>query len=86
MKLNLKAFALACAIFWGFGLFIGTWWMIFMEGPSTEPTLISRLYLGYRITPLGSIIGLAWGFVDGLISGAIFAWLYNRLSGWISGS
>jgi membrane associated rhomboid family serine protease len=29
---------------------------------------------------VGSLIGLAWGLLDGLIGGAIFAWLYNRLA------
>ncbi len=24
--------------------------------------------------------GLSWAFVDGIIGGAIFAWLYNALS------
>jgi len=32
------------------------------------------------MSPLGSLIGLVWGFVDGLIGGAIFAWLYNLLA------
>ena len=35
---------------------------------------------GYNISASGSIIGLAWGFVDGLIGGAIFAWLYNFIA------
>lgn len=50
------------------------------DGVTGEPTLIGRLYRGYNISPTGSIIGLAWAFFDGLIIGAIFAWLYNVLS------
>jgi hypothetical protein len=38
------------------------------------------VYRGYSITPLGSVVGLIWGFVDGLIGGAIFAWLYNIIA------
>ena len=49
-------------------------------GATGEPTLIGRVYIGYAISPLGSVIGLAYGFVDGWIGGAIFAWLYNRLA------
>ena len=26
MKLNIKAFAFSCGIFWGLGLFLLTWW------------------------------------------------------------
>jgi len=80
MKLNVKAFALAFAFWWGFGLFFLTWWVIAFDGPTAEMTLIGRLYRGYTITPAGSLIGLVWAFFDGLIGGAIFAWLYNFIS------
>ena len=81
MKLNVKAFALACGIIWAVGLFLLTWWIIMFDGATGEPTLIGRLYRGYTISPLGSVIGLVWAFFDGLIGGAIFAWLYNLLAG-----
>jgi hypothetical protein len=81
MKLNVKAFALTCGIIWGAGLFLLTWWIIAFEGVTGEATLIGRLYKGYSISPLGSIIGLVWAFVDGLIGGAVFAWLYNLFAG-----
>ncbi len=77
MKLNLRAFALAFGIWWGVGIFLLTWWIIATGGATDEPTFIGRIYLGYEITPVGSVIGLVWGFVDALIAGAIFAWLYN---------
>ena len=80
MKLNIKSFALTCGLVWGFGLFLLTWWIMAFDGITGEPTLIGRLYRGYSISPAGSFIGLAWGFVDGLIGGAVFAWLYNLLS------
>ncbi len=80
MKLNVKAFALACGVVWGLGLFFLTWWIIAFDGATGEITLIGRLYRGYSISPFGSIVGLIWAFVDGLIGGAIFAWLYNLIS------
>ena len=80
MKLNIKAFALTCGIIWGLGLFLLTWWIIAFDG-SGGSTIIARLYRGYTITPIGSVIGLIWAFFDGLIGGAIFAWLYNKISG-----
>jgi len=83
MKLSVKAFSLTCAIIWGLSLFILTWWFIIF-GPESiqgDETVISMVYLGYTVTPLGSIIGLVWAFVDGLVIGAIFAWLYNKLVG-----
>lgn len=81
MKLNIKAFALACGLIWGLGLFCLTWWVIAFDGSSSDPTLIGKLYRGYTISPTGSVIGLIWGFFDALVGGAIFAWLYNKLTG-----
>ena len=80
MQLNVKAFALACGLIWGLGLLVLTWWIILLDGASSDPTFISRLYRGYTITPIGSLIGLVWALVDGAIGGAVFAWLYNRFA------
>jgi len=77
MKLNVWAFGLAFAIWWGVGVFLLTWWVIAVGGATGEPTFLGRIYIGFAISPLGSFIGLAWGAVDGFVSGAIFAWLYN---------
>lgn len=81
MKLNVKAFGLTCGIVWGVGLFLLTWWIMAFDGATGEITFIGRLYRGYRISPVGSIVGLLWGFADGGVGGLIFAWLYNRLAG-----
>lgn len=80
MKLNVKAFALACALVWGFGLFALTWWIIAFDGATGERTLIGQLYRGYSISPAGSIVGFVWGFFDAGIGGAVFAWLYNHIA------
>ena len=77
MVLNIKAFALACGLAWGIGLFIFTWWIIIFEGSTHEKTLIGRIYRGYNISPLGSVVGFVWAFIDGMIGGAVLAVLYN---------
>ncbi len=80
MKLNVKAFAMTAALVWGIGLFALTWWIILFDGSTGEISLIGRLYRGYTISPIGSVIGFAYGFLDALVGGAVFAWLYNRLA------
>ena len=80
MKLNVTALALSFGLVWGLGLFILTWWIIAFDGATGEVTMIGRVYRGYNISPMGSVIGLIWGFIDGLIGGAIFAWLYNLIA------
>ena len=79
-KLNIKAFAFASALLWGLGLFVLTWWVILFDGATGEVTFLGRTYRGYSISPAGSIIGLGYAFVDGLICGGLFAWLYNRIA------
>lgn len=80
MKLNTLACALTSALLWGFGVFCVTWWLIAFEGASQAMPALGHLYRGYTISPLGSLIGLAWGLPDGFIGGLLFAWLYNRLT------
>jgi len=81
MKLNVKAFALTCGLLLGFGLLFYTCWIILFEGATGQVTLIGKIYRGYNISITGGLIGLVWGFFDGLIGGAILAWLYNLLAG-----
>lgn len=82
MKLNVLALGLACGLIWGLGLFIITWWIIAFDGQQPGETLVlGRIYRGYELTTTGSLLGLLWGFFDGLVGGMIFAWLYNFLAG-----
>jgi len=77
MKIDVKAFALACGVVWGLGLPLLTWWIMAFDGRSIDPTWIGHVYRGYNLTFSGSLIGAVWAFFDGLIGGAIFAWLYD---------
>ena len=81
MRLDVKAFAIAAAVIWGGGIFLVTWWMMIPQGATGEATIIGKLYPGYSVSPLGSLVGLLWAIPDGAITGALFAWLYNRLAG-----
>jgi hypothetical protein len=80
MKLNIKAFAVTCALMWGLGVFCLAWWIMLFEGATGEVPFLGHLYRGFNISPLGSVIGLVWAFFDALVGGAIFAWLYNFLT------
>ena len=79
MKLDVKALALSCGLIVGLGLFLVTWWVILLDGASGEITWVGHIYRGYNISPVGSVIGLAWGLVDGAIGGGSLALLYNKL-------
>lgn len=81
--MKLKPFTLGASlgIVWGGALFLMTWLSVF-TGYSRLflEALPQSIYPGYSITPAGSIIGLLYGFVDGLVSGALIAWIYNRIA------
>ncbi len=80
MKLNVKAFAFTCALVWGLGVFALAWWVIAFDGAGGNVPLLGLMYRGFTFTPMGSVIGLLWALPDGLLLGALVAWLYNRLS------
>ncbi len=79
MKLDKKAFGLACGIIWGLTVLVATYWVMTRGGGHTL-VLLQQFYFGYKISWWGAIIGLAYGFVNGFICGWIFAWLYNRFA------
>jgi len=79
MKLNTKAFALTAGIIWGISIFIATIWILISGSQGKTISLLGVFYFGYSCSIGGAFIGLIWGFVDGLIVGFIFAWLYNLL-------
>lgn len=79
-RLDLKALALAGGVLWSAGiLLLGLAAWLFDWGTALV-TLFASLYVGYAPTLAGSFIGAAWGFIDGLVCGAAFAWLYNALA------
>lgn len=77
LKLNVLAMGISFAIFLSLALFLTAWWIMLFDGATGEPGPLASFYRGYTISPMGSVIGLAWGLGDGFIDGVVFAWLYN---------
>lgn len=80
MKLNVKAFALAGGIVWGVNWWFVAWWMMAFDGVTREPTFLGQMYRGFNLSPLGSLVALAYGFVDGFMLGLLIALVYNWLA------
>ena len=78
--MSVRALGLTASIFGSFTMFFLAWWMILTGNAEGPTTLFERIYLGYSFTPVGSVIGALWGFIDFGIAGAIFAWLYNFIN------
>jgi hypothetical protein len=84
MKLNTKAFALAGAILWG-GCMLGMTLANLIWGNYGQEFLrfMASVYPGYHAARSIAevIVGTLYGATDGLIGGALFAWLYNCFAG-----
>ena len=77
--MSIRTFALTAGIFGAATMFFLAWWLILTGNAEGPTTLLERVYIGYSFTPMGSIIGAAWGFFDFAIGAAIAAWLYNKI-------
>jgi len=80
MNLHKTALGLASGILTGLCIFVCTIWAMFKGGGNTL-ILMNQFYIGYSISWIGAIVGLAWGFVSGFIGGWVFALLYNIFAG-----
>ena len=78
--MSIRSVGLTAGIFGAASMFFLAWWLILTGNAEGPVTLFERIYIGYSFTPMGSIIGAAWGFVDFGIAGALFAWLYNCIN------
>ena len=77
--MSIRSIALTAGIFGAGSMFLLSWWLILNGNAEGPTTLLERMYIGYSFTPLGSVIGALWGFVDFAIGGAIAAWLYQKI-------
>lgn len=80
MRLNIKALALTSGIMWGGAVCLATLWLLALGYQGELIRVLDHFYLGYGFSVPGAFIGLVWGFVDGAICGALFAWIYNRFA------
>ena len=80
MKLKPLALGLAIGAFWGAMMFLTTWVSIYTGYAKQFLEIFTGIYPGYSVTPLGSLLVLPYGFIDGFVFGAGIGWLYNRFS------
>jgi hypothetical protein len=80
MKLSVVAAACAFALLWGGAIFLTAVTNIMWPGYGREFLLVvASFYPGYAGTASfgQALVGAGYGVVDGAITAAIFAWLYN---------
>lgn len=85
LRLNATAQGIVAGILLGLGLFLATNWLVLKGGPIVHERplvgphlgLLSHFFFGYRVSFVGSLIGLAYGFATGFVGGYAVARLYN---------
>ena len=80
--LNARVVGLVLGLLFGLGIFVATNWLVIKGGDRVGPhlQLLSQYFIGYRVTFLGSLIGAAYGFAVGTLSGALIGWIYNKIA------
>ena len=78
MKIDIKAFALAVGIVWGFAIFLLTLVAVIMDYGFLSG--LDGTFLGYSISWIGAFVGLIYGFIEGLIFGALLGFFYNKFA------
>jgi len=77
MKLDPKAFGIACALVWGLAtalIYLGN---RFIGCATPWVHLLNSVYFGARATIKGSALATVWALVDGFLGGYILATIYN---------
>ncbi len=83
MKIDMKAMATTCAIFWGGAVLLTSLANLAWAGYAQSfLNGLSSIYPGYHATRSigGVVLVTLYAGVDGLIAGAVFGWLYNRVT------
>lgn len=80
MQLNLKKTSVISGIICALGFLSISMWAVYRDGSTGRRNIISKIYRGFNFSIPGSLIGSLWAFVDGLLCGAAYAWLHNRIA------
>jgi protoporphyrinogen oxidase len=80
-RLDSVALGLAVGIVCGIGLFFATVILLLKGGDTIGPrlALLQHYLIGYRITWIGSLVGLIDATIVGYVIGHVCAWLHNTL-------
>ncbi len=82
LYLNAKVQGLVMGVLAGLAIFIATNWLVLKGGDTVGPhlALLGQFFIGYRVSPIGSVIGFAYGFLTGYVVGHAGTTLYNTLA------
>ena len=61
------------------GLFVATNWLVIKGGDQVGPhlALLGQYFIGYRVSFVGSLIGMPYAFIVGYVAGRLIGAVYN---------
>lgn len=79
VRINGRAWGMTLGVVFGLGLFAATNILVIRGGEDmgSHLGLLSQLLPWYEVSFVGSLIGFAWAFVIGYVTGRIVALVYN---------
>lgn len=80
MKLKPLKLGLTLGMLWGANMFFTTWLSYLFGYGGRFLAVMADLYPGYTVSPPGSVVGLAYGFLDLFIGGLLAGLIYNALT------
>jgi hypothetical protein len=83
-RLGALASGLVAGVLGGLSLCLATLWLVVKGGHPVGPhlALLGQFFIGYTVTPLGSVVGLLYGFGTGFVlfycGAALYNWIADR--------
>ena len=78
-KLDALAFGISLGVLFGLIIFLATNFLVLKGGEEIGPnmSLLSHYFIGYEVSPFGSLSGFVYGFLGGFVIGSLIAALRN---------
>ncbi|MCH9644603.1 MAG: bacteriophage holin [Gammaproteobacteria bacterium] len=76
--LDATKLAFSFGVFWGLGMLLAGWGDWLFGYAKQFVSVFGSIYIGFKPTFIGAIIGGAWGFVDFFVFIWLVIWLYDR--------
>ncbi|MDT8435827.1 MAG: hypothetical protein RRA92_03635 [Gemmatimonadota bacterium] len=77
MRLQTRAFAVACGLVAGAAVFLWTFLLLAAGGANSPPLLLRSVLFGWDVSVAGAFVGAMWAVAWGFLAGAVFAFVYN---------
>src|SRR5262244_1613829 len=81
LRLNATVQGFVTGLVAGLGVFIATNWLVLKGGDVVGPhlSLLGQFFIGYEVTFVGSLVGFAYAFVVGFVTGYAVTRIYNYI-------